>query len=459
LPRPLAPTITPDPTRRKLFNIDPGTPVKDLLPAAPNAAAVTGPLLTDDLAKVPEAAFEAWPAGAGAGKTAERMVHQLAKIDHANVKGTDAFVAALMENREDLAGLPFVLGDDCRTSGENTKQFTLAVNTVHESLPGPRQKDDPSPDSASEAKAFWVRFEKLCAQQDRAANGPQAPAEHTVVSRVGALTQILATQSSELRLGLVRYLASVPQVEATRTHARLAIFSAEEEVRVAAIEGLAGRLETDYTDILLRGLRYPYPAVAERTTDVIARTARHDLIPELVAVLDGADPRLPATKDAGGKNVEVVREVVRINHHRNCMLCHAPGGAESVEVGALTVEPPVPGRPFPPSRGSYRRPSLSSGLAIRADVTYLRQDFSAMLPVADAKPWPEVQRFDFLVRERTVTADEAKLYREKLTPKEGGALSPYHRAARAALRDLTGKDAPTAEAWRKLLKLPAKAKP
>jgi len=36
-------------------------------------------------------------------------------------------------------------------------------------------------------------------------------------------------------------------------------------------------------------------------------------------------------------------------------------------------------------------------------------------------------------------------------------LSPYHRAALAALRELTGRDtAPTAEAWRLLLKLPAK---
>jgi hypothetical protein len=31
-------------------------------------------------------------------------------------------------------------------------------------------------------------------------------------------------------------------------------------------------------------------------------------------------------------------------------------------------------------------------------------------------------------------------------------LSPYHKAAVGALRELTGKDAaPTAEAWRKLL--------
>ena len=82
-----------------------------------------------------------------------------------------------------------------------------------------------------------------------------------------------------------------------------------------------------------------------------------------------------------------------------------------------------------------------------------------MLPVSDSHPWPELQRFDFLVRERKLTAEEAVAYRENLIPKEVGVLSPYHRAALAALRELTGKDAaPTAEAWRKLLALPAKSK-
>ncbi|HEY1188975.1 MAG TPA: hypothetical protein VGE74_15075, partial [Gemmata sp.] len=98
---------------------------------------------------------------------------------------------------------------------------------------------------------------------------------------------------------------------------------------------------------------------------------------------------------------------------------------------------------------------------IRIDVTYLRQDFSVKLAVADAHPWPELQRFDFLVRERQVTEEEAATFRDKLTPKEPGVLSPYHRAALAALRELTGKDtAPTAAAWRKLLSISkAGAKP
>jgi hypothetical protein len=62
-----------------------------------------------------------------------------------------------------------------------------------------------------------------------------------------------------------------------------------------------------------------------------------------------------------------------------------------------------------------------------------------------------MQHFDFLVRTRTLTATEAKAYEQEAEP---GRLSPYHRAALYALRELTGRDTePTAVAWRKLLKL------
>jgi hypothetical protein len=202
----------------------------------------------------------------------------------------------------------------------------------------------------------------------------------------------------------------------------------------------------------VKGLRYPWPAVARRTADAIARLGRSDLIPELVGVLDAADPRLPVVKEKSGKMV--VREVVKVNHHRNCMMCHSPGNSGTVSAEAITAEVPTPGQPLPTPAQGYNR--SSPDLMIRVDVTYLRPDFSATLTVPDAHPWPELQRFDFVVRERAVTADEAQTYREKLTLKEVGVLSPYHRAVLAALREMTGKDtAPTAEAWRKLLSLPA----
>jgi hypothetical protein len=60
-----------------------------------------------------------------------------------------------------------------------------------------------------------------------------------------------------------------------------------------------------------------------------------------------------------------------------------------------------------------------------------------------------MQRYDFLVRTREVTAHEAEGYRQLLqsTPPE---TSPYRGAALSALRELTGLDAEaTAAAWRK----------
>ena len=56
-----------------------------------------------------------------------------------------------------------------------------------------------------------------------------------------------------------------------------------------------------------------------------------------------------------------------------------------------------------------------------------------------------------------VSDDEAADLKKRLTKTEQGDLSPYHRAAVRALRDLTGRDLEAkAEPWRKLLKLPVK---
>jgi hypothetical protein len=96
-------------------------------------------------------------------------------------------------------------------------------------------------------------------------------------------------------------------------------------------------------------------------------------------------------------------------------------------------------------------------VTVRIDVTYLRRDFSVLQPVAVANPRPEMQRFDFLVRTRALTEDEAKTYREKINKREPGRPSPYQRVALAALREMTGKDAePTPEVWHRLLKRPAR---
>jgi hypothetical protein len=76
-------------------------------------------------------------------------------------------------------------------------------------------------------------------------------------------------------------------------------------------------------------------------------------------------------------------------------------------------------------------------LLVRVDVTYLRQDFSALQEVTDwsSESWPSKQRFDFLLRRRVLTAAEAADLRKRLAAGE----SPYRRAAARALRELEGR--------------------
>jgi hypothetical protein len=132
-------------------------------------------------------------------------------------------------------------------------------------------------------------------------------------------------------------------------------------------------------------------------------------------------------------------------------MCHAPGQDVQDDPDILTVAMPLPFQELiRSSSGGYAQQSAVE-LLVRVDVTYLRQDFSMMLRVADAAPWPASQRFDFVARTRILKDDEVKAYRDKFDKLEPGALPPNQKAALAALRELTGKDAaPTAEAWRKL---------
>ena len=165
------------------------------------------------------------------------------------------------------------------------------------------------------------------------------------------------------------------------------------------MEALQVRRERDYTDMLLKGLRYPWPAVARRSADAVAKLGRTDLAPQLVALLDEPDPRVArARQEIDDKSALVVRELVRVNHNRNCLLCHSPGNTDGVSADTLRAPIPLPTEPLSPPANGYQ--SSSPDLAVRIDVTYLREDFSLLQPVEDANPWPEMQRFDFLVRTR-----------------------------------------------------------
>jgi hypothetical protein len=339
--------------------------------------------------------------------------------------------------------------------------------------------------SRESAEQFWQRYRAACLNEDATnAKFDSSHREHVALARIAALMQVLAPESASMRTGLVTYLATISHPEATRALARLAIFSKERGVREAACDALKVRRERDYTDVLLTGLNYPWPAVAKHAAEAIVKLERKDLIPKLLTALERPDPRLPVTKKVGDKSTTVVRELVRVNHHRNCLMCHAPTNNSSAGNGnvftavesravdgkiinvvttgpmsnplspdVLTAQVPVPDEPLPTPSQGYGNSQPDT--LVRIDVTYLRQDFSELQSVANAHPWPEMQRFDFLIRSRTLTEEEAQTYREELSLRGPGRVTPYQRVALAALRDLTGRDTePTAQAWRRLLELP-----
>jgi len=398
--------------------------------------------LPTELAEVPEIHFQR-PL-TKAVKTEHAQLHTAVNIDSVillNQNKTDAFMEALISKRPDLGGLSFAMGDACRLKPEAGQQFVAALEVFRkvEGQISPPSSLFPSAQQGNQPKEKTLveRYKHEAAEKKI---DPSAS--------VATLMQVLGPEDAKVRLGLAEYLDGVANADATRALAKLAIFSAEPEIRAAAVSALKKREAKDFSEILVAGLTYPWPAVAERATDVMVKLGRKDLVPHLIDVLDRPDPRAPQSREKDGKPVTFVRELVRVNHHHNCLLCHAPAAREKSPneetakfEALLTAQVPVPSE----SMVAYYRPSVPD-ILVRFDVTYLRQDFSIKIKVADAEPWPEMQRYDFLVRTRELTEAEARAYQGLL-----GTASPYRRAVLSALRDLTGLDAePTAAAWRKL---------
>jgi hypothetical protein len=257
---------------------------------------------------------------------------------------------------------------------------------------------------------------------------------------IPALAQILQAESTPVREKWVELLMGANSPEATRALADRAVFDLSPTVRQYANLALKDRPHKDYRPELLKALRYPWPPVAWHAAEALVAVKDTDAAPFLREMLDVPDPAKPFRHESGQL---LVRELVRVNHFQNCLLCHAP----SRDNRDLVVGPvPTPGRTIPSAYyGSHRG---SRDVLVRADVTYLRQDFSVMHTVEDARAWPERQRFDYLVRTREATPEETIA---QDTPAAAEAIFNYPQrdAVLYALRKLTGRNAGTSAAdWR-----------
>lgn len=207
---------------------------------------------SDDPVRVPELEFQQRaPKDLSTDKILQQTALAIARINHLNKKDKDAFIKALRAHRSDLTGLPFAMGDACRIQGEYSKQLTLAVNLVRRSMTDKGADTGPGslidvPGEPSPAATFWERYRVNCQAEEAGVHRIDGERlELMTKARIAAVMQVLAPETPSVRLGLVRYLASVSHREATRALARLALFSQEEEVRLATIQGLKVRRKRD----------------------------------------------------------------------------------------------------------------------------------------------------------------------------------------------------------------------
>jgi HEAT repeat protein len=342
--------------------------------------------------------------------------------------------AMLRNQRPDLASLPLRMGADCRLGKEPAENLHVLSRKLRTHLAAsiPRDGIDTRPDPE-------LLRQKLLGDKD------QARRDWLQSGAVPVFCQMLQAENKPVRLVLVEVLSHIQGDRASTALARLAMVDLSAEVRTAAVRALKDRPAEEYRDLLIAGLRYPWPALADHAAEALAALQDQEAIPLLVELLDAPDPRAPYSVIERGNPVPVVSEVVRINHLRNCLLCHSPSFA-ATDLGRGAV--PVPGKPLP-APATTPQYYEQGELFVKAEVTYLQQDFSVMQTESHPGLWPGHQRYDYLVRTRRVSG--AELYQWRQKHKEPADYE-QRQAVLFALREITGKDMGTsARTWAKLV--------
>jgi hypothetical protein len=334
-------------------------------------------------------------------------------------------------NNAKITALPWRSGADCQLHKEAAEALSDVSKKVRDCLQS---------SAGGEIRPDAQRLETMLVSVTNAAAVP-------------ALVQLLQVENEPVRLVLVKLLSKIDGPVASEALALRALFDLSPEVRTNAVEALADRPPQEYQKTLLEGFRYPWPAVGRHAANAVLELTKPNdqrMLTTMVDLLKQPDPRVPFTiemeKKGKPEKILAVRELVRINHMSNCALCHAPSTSKADLVRGRV---PVPGEDPPPLYYAEQTGSLF----IRADITFIQQDFSVMQPVAQPGKWPGQQRFDFLTRVRPLMNKELKeiAKQDEKTLDKIPSFS-QKKSLLFTLRNLTGKDlGKTYDDWKPIL--------
>jgi hypothetical protein len=309
-----------------------------------------------------------------------------------------------------MAGLPFRSDSNCQVAPQAACQLQAVSRTIRDAMADPRE----------EVRARLLRTAlRRSSVEDKLETGYHE-------SAVPALAQMWCSGDRFLNPILIDELARIPGKPATEALARICLFDPCEENRALALQRLGKRPVQECRPLLVEGLRHPWPIAANHAAIALVRLSDREAVPTLRRLAGGPDPQAPVR---GPQGEYTVREMVRINHLRNCTVCHPPS-TETTDLARGAM--PDPTRELPPPTAYYQH---NSGIFVRADITYLKQDFSVMLPVANPEPWPKLQRYDFMVRTRAATPEEVEGHRDR----PADASYPQREAVLWALKEITAR--------------------
>jgi hypothetical protein len=432
------------PAKEKTTPVAPPLAVDRPLPAQPEPVSVPPRFKRRDVASEPELLYRLLTEvpeadlDAVAGSSAKILSAAKGGTSSEPKNGAKAASSAAhptlahVKDRRDLAGLPMRGEKECVKEAKAAKQMGELSRRLRTKL---GRLEGPARPSLSQ-RDTWSRDAAIMALL------PEGDGKYDA-DQLTTLVQMLQIESRYVRLHLIKLLAASKDKQASILLARSAIFDLADGVREAAVEALKTRPRAEYREVLLAGLRYPWALVADHAAEALAGVKDSDALSDLAGLLDQPDP---AALFLNRDKKWVMPELVRVNHFRNCLLCHAPSLSTADPV---TGPVPTPGEPLPVVYYEKVRSRSARVNFVRADVTYLRQDFSVLQPVENPDRWPWLQRYDYVIRLRELST----LERDAREHAEVPASYPQREAVLFALREVTGQDAgATSEAWRRCLR-------
>ena len=208
-------------------------------------------------------------------------------------------VAVWIEKRPALAGLPWRLDDSC----ELDKDESRLLMTASRSAIGFRAR----------AASKGVHSDSIKSQS--------AMLAANLIQDTSAIVQILQAQPPLIRTRMVKLLSLKEDEESIQAIADRTLFDTSKEVRDLALHELKLHPPEEVRERLMNGFDHVWQPVAVNAANALVELNDEFSLDDLRKKLNMPDPHAPYQDQEGNWKV---RELVRVNHLRNCLMCHAP---------------------------------------------------------------------------------------------------------------------------------------